>query len=80
MEYLKEANKNLIALRTSIIAVIIVLTGGIAGLILSRSFSLTDIVVLLILGIYFDIVFLQNVLSLNDRISDNIRRMQNEYR
>nr|DAS85339.1 MAG TPA: hypothetical protein [Caudoviricetes sp.] len=80
MEYLKEANKNLIALRTSIIAVIIVLTGGIAGLILSRSFSLTDIVVLLIPGIYFDIVFLQNVLSLNDRISDNIRRMQNEYR
>lgn len=80
MEYLKEANKNLIALRTSIIAVVIVLTGGIAGLILSRSFSLTDIVVLLIPGIYFDIVFLQNVLSLNDRISDNIRRMQNEYR
>lgn len=80
MEYLKEANKNLIALRTSIIAVIIVLTGGIAGLILSRSFSLTDIVVLLIPGIYFDIVFLQNVLSLNDRINDNIRRMQNEYR
>ena len=80
MEYLKEANKNLIALRTSIIAVIIVLTGGIAGLILSRSFSLTNIVVFLIPGIYFDIVFLQNVLSLNDRINDNIRRMQNEYR
>lgn len=80
MEYLKEANKNLISLRTSIIAVIVVLTGGISGLILSRSFSLTNIVVFLIPGIYFDIVFLQNVLSLNDRISDNIRRMQNEYR
>ena len=35
MEYLKESNKNLISLRTSLIAVVAWLTGGLVGMIYS---------------------------------------------
>ena len=79
MEYLKEENKNLITLRTSIITVIMVLTGGIAGLFLSD----TDLPIKLffgILGIYFDILFLTNVLSFNEKIKKNIGEMKNDNR
>lgn len=39
MKYLEESNKNLISLRTSLIAVVALLTGGLVGLILTNDFS-----------------------------------------
>ena len=56
-----------------------VLTGGIAGLFLSD----TDLPIKLffgILGIYFDILFLTNVLSFNEKIKKNIGEMKNDNR
>jgi len=82
MEYikdcLKESNKNLISLRGSLITVVVVITGGLAGLIIAKSFSLLNILFLIIPGIYFDIVFLQNILTINKSIDNNIRRISNE--
>lgn len=75
MEQLKESNKNLINLRTNLITAIIVITSGIAGIILTKSFSFLNIVVLLIPGIYFDILFLRNIMNINCKIYENIRRL-----
>ncbi len=76
MEALKEINKNLMNLRTSLITVVIVITSGLAGIVLTKSFSTVNILLLVIPGIYFDIIFLQNILSVNNKINDNIRRMK----
>lgn len=75
MEQLKESNKNLINLRTNLITAIIVITSGIAGIILTKSFSFLNIVLLLIPGIYFDILFLRNIMNINCKIYENIRRL-----
>ena len=40
MKYLEESNKNLISLRTSLIAVVTLLSGGLVGLSLADNFSL----------------------------------------
>lgn len=76
MEVLSEINKNLMNLRTSLITVVIVITSGLAGIVLTKSFSTVNILLLVIPGIYFDIIFLQNILSVNNKINDNIRRMK----
>lgn len=78
MEVLSEINKNLMNLRTSLITVVIVITSGLAGIVLTKSFSSINILLLVIPGIYFDIIFLQNILSINNRIDNNIRRLQDE--
>lgn len=78
MEVLSEINKNLMNLRTSLITVVIVITSGLAGIVLTKSFSTVNILLLVIPGIYFDIIFLQNILSINNRIDNNIRRLQDE--
>jgi hypothetical protein len=78
MEALKEINKNLMNLRTSLITVVIVITSGLAGIVLTKSFSTVNILLLVIPGIYFDIIFLQNILSINNRIDNNLRRLQDE--
>lgn len=77
MEYLKETNKNLMGLRASLITVVIVITSGLAGLVLAKSFNPVNIFVLFIPGIYFDVIFLQNILSINEKINNNIMRMNN---
>lgn len=77
MEYLKETNKNLINLRASIIAVMVVLTSGLAGLLLIE-INTIKLIILLFIGIYFDIVFLGNVFNINDKITTNLKELKNE--
>ncbi len=74
MEQIKESNKNLISLRTNIITVMIVLTSGVIGL-LFIDISLIKFIILSCLGIYIDIVFLHNVICINNQIDSNIRRL-----
>ncbi|MBP3925131.1 hypothetical protein J6E39_07820 [bacterium] len=78
MTYLEEQNKNLINLRTSLITVIIVITSGLAGIVLTKSFSLVNILILVVPGVYFDFIFMQNILSINSKLNENIRRLQDE--
>lgn len=63
--------QNLINLRTSLITVIVVLTGGVIGLILS-DINIIKTIGFIILGIYFDILFICNLLTINDKINKNI--------
>ncbi len=70
MDNLEESNKNLISLRTNLITIILVLTSGIMGLIYS------DIILLhkaipLIFGIYFDVLFISNVIQINRILNKN---------
>lgn len=71
IENIKEQNKNLINLRTSLINIIIILTGGILGLGYAEKLN----IILIIIGIYFDLMFLMNVLTINKKINDNIRKL-----
>lgn len=77
MEYIKESNKNLISLRTSLITTIVVLTGGIVGLYLA-DIDLVRKVVFILFGVYFDILFICNILDINKEISKNIGVLKNE--
>ena len=78
MEQLKEDNKNLISLRSSLVTIIIVISGGIAGLILS-DISALKFAFLMALGIYFDLMFLINAIKVNAKINKNIGDMSNEH-
>lgn len=62
MKYLEESNKNLISLRTSLIAVVALLTGGLVGLILSDVVTIAKIF-FIILGVYFDLLFISDILA-----------------
>lgn len=77
MEQIKEDNKNLISLRASLITIIIVLSGGIAGLILA-DISNPKILFLLIFGVYLDLMFLVNAIKVNAKINSNIGDMNND--
>ncbi len=79
MKYLEESNKNLISLRTSLIAVVALLTGGIVGI------AVTDIntilkTFLLIFGIYFEILFISNIMNMNKEIIKNIGVMKDDIK
>ncbi len=79
MKYLEEENKNLISLRTSLITIVTLLTGGIVGI------AITDIdiifkIFLLMFGIYFEILFISNITHLNKKIDNNIGVMKNEHK
>jgi len=77
MKHLEEENKNLISLRTSLVPVIVVLTGGIIGIILS-DINIILKVILLILGSYFEYLFIGNIVYANNKISENIGEIKNE--
>lgn len=77
MKYLEESNKNLISLRTSLIAVVALLTGGLVGLILSNVVTIAKIF-FIILGVYFDLLFISDILAANDELKRNIGAMKNE--
>lgn len=77
MKYLEESNKNLISLRTSLIAVVALLTGGLVGLILSDVVTIAKIF-FIILGVYFDLLFINDILAANDELKRNIGAMKNE--
>ena len=77
MRYLEEENKNLISLRTSLITIVALLTGGIVGI------AITDIniifkIFLLVFGIYFEILFINNITNMNKKIDNNVGVMKNE--
>lgn len=77
IKYLEEENKNLISLRTSLITIVALLTGGIVGI------AITDIniifkIFLLVFGIYFEILFINNITNMNKKIDNNIGVMKNE--
>lgn len=75
MDKIKEENKSLINLRSSLIAVLTVLNGGIAGLIVSE-INIYKFVFLLIIGIYFDIIFISNLLTINKKINNNLKEIK----
>lgn len=77
MKYLEESNKNLISLRTSLIAVVALLTGGLVGLILSDVVTIAKII-FIVIGIYFDLLFISDILVANDELKRNIGVMKNE--
>lgn len=79
MKYLEESNKNLISLRTSLITTVVVLTGGIVGLILTGNYSLGKLF-WIVLGVYFDFLFICNIININKNIDNNIGVIKNEYK
>ena len=74
---MEESNKYLISLRTSLIAVVALLTGGLVGLILSDVVTIAKIF-FIILGVYFDLLFISDILAENDELKRNIGAMKNE--
>lgn len=74
---MEESNKYLISLRTSLIAVVALLTGGLVGLILSDVVTIAKIF-FIILGVYFDLLFISDILAANDELKRNIGAMKNE--
>lgn len=77
MKYLEESNKNLISLRTSLIAVVALLTGGIVGIAIA-DMNIIFKIFLLIFGMYFEILFINNITNMNKKIENNIGAMKNE--
>lgn len=74
-EYYKEKIKNLIALRNNLFTSVIVLTGGVAGLFFVNQPS-TKLLPFILIGVYFDLVFLLNLLSVNADIDKFIERVK----
>lgn len=74
--YLKETLKDLINLRTSLMTIIVVITTGLLGL-LFTSISFEKFITLLLIGIYFDSMFLMNVLNINKEIKETTGRFLN---
>ncbi len=79
MKYLEESNKNLISLRTSLIAVVALLTGGIVGIVITDINTILK-VFLLIFGIYFEILFISNIMNMNKEIIKNIGVMKDDIK
>ena len=77
MKYLEESNKNLISLRTSLIAVVALLTGGLVGLTLSEPYSFLKIA-WMVAGVYFEFLFIYNISQINKNINKNIGVIKNE--
>ena len=77
MEHIKEANKNLIHLRTSLITTVVILTGGIVGIYLA-DINFINKILFLIFGIYFEILFICNILDINKKIDKNIGALKND--
>lgn len=76
---MEESNKNLMNLRSSLIPAVVILTGGIVGLILADINSAGRFIWVLI-GIYFDFLFIYNIIKINKVIDDNIGVIKNEYK
>ncbi len=74
---MEEENKNLISLRTSLIPVIVVLSGGIAGL-LFAAIPASIKIGLIIIGVYLEFMFIGNLMYANNKINENIGVMKNE--
>lgn len=78
-DYYKEKAKNLIALRSNLFTSVIVLTGGIAGLFFTNS-QLIKVLIFGIIGAYFDIIFLLNIMSVNKEIDLMLEEIKHEHK
>ncbi len=74
-DYYKEKIKNLVALRTNLFTCVIVLTGGVAGLFFVNESTL-KVLPFILIGIYFDLVFLINLLSVSRDIDRYIEEIK----
>lgn len=74
-EYYKEKIKNLIALRTNLFTVVIVLTGGVISLVF-MDIPFMQILPLALIGIYYDFVFLKNIFSINNTIDSTLEELR----
>ncbi len=79
MKYLEEENKNLISLRTSLIAIVALLAGGIVGIAIAE-INIIFKIFLLLFGIYFEVLFINNIANMNKKIDNNIGVMKNELK
>lgn len=79
MKYLEEENKNLISLRTSLIAIVALLAGGIVGIAITE-INIIFKIFLLLFGIYFEVLFINNIANMNKKIDNNIGVMKNELK
>ena len=77
MEHIKEANKNLISPRASSITTVVILTGCIVGIYLA-DIDFINKICFIIFGIYFEILFISNILDINKKIDKNIEALKNE--
>ena len=66
-------------LRTSLTPLVILLTGSLVGLILAGDYSFGRMI-WIILGIYFDLLFIYNIIRINKIIDNNIGAIKNEYK
>ena len=66
-EYYKEKVKNLVALRNNLFTSVIVLTSGVFGLFFVNQ-PFLKLLPFMVIGGYFDLVFLFNLLSINNQI------------
>ena len=69
----KERLKNLISLRSNLFTVVIVLTTGVLGLFFVK-LSKIMVAFLFLTGIYFDFLFLSNLLKINQDIEELLGR------
>ena len=69
----KERLKNLISLRSNLFTVVIVLTTGVLGLFFVK-LSKIMVAFLFLTGIYFDFLFLSNLLKINEDIEELLGR------
>lgn len=74
-EYYKEKIKNLVALRTNLFAVTIVLTGGVFGLFFME-INTAKLLFFFMLGGYFDILFLKNLFYINNCIEKCVEELK----
>ena len=74
-EYCKEKIKNLVALRNNLFTSVIVLTSGVVGLFFINQ-PFIKLVPFMLIGVYFDFVFLVNLLSINDKIDKVLEELK----
>lgn len=75
-EYYVEKIRELTTLRTSLFTAIIILTGGMVGLFFTDA-NLILRFALFILGLYFDVVFLSNMISAHNNIRTTLEELKN---
>ena len=74
-EYCIEKIKNLVALRNNLFTSVIVLTSGVVGLFFINQ-PFIKLGPFMLIGGYFDFVFLVNLLSINDKIDKVLEELK----
>lgn len=74
-EYYKERVKNLVALRNNLFTAVIVLTSGVMGLFFIN-IPFWKFILFVAIGGYFDILFLKNLLSINNDIEQYVEELK----